>query len=265
MRPREEKRAIALSRLLAGDWTEAETATAVGLSMRQVRRLKKGYAAEGIRSLIHGNRGRPTWNRWDEATRNAVLDLARTTYVGVNDQHLTELLEEREKLQLSRSTVRRILRAGGITSPRKRRSPKHLSRRERVAQEGMLLQIDGSRHDWLEGRGAYLTLIGGSMTPRVRRRTPSFGSRRTLRAISCSYNTSSSTKGCPSRCTGTGTGSSSRRASRSSPSRSSSPRNRYRPSLAASWKSWRSPRSRPGHPKLKDGSNDCGARSRIAW
>jgi hypothetical protein len=56
--------------------------------------------------------------------------------------------------------VRRILLAAGIKSPGKRRSPKHRSRRERYPEEGMLLQTDASRHDWLEGRGPYLTLIG---------------------------------------------------------------------------------------------------------
>jgi len=56
--------------------------------------------------------------------------------------------------------VRRILLQGGIRSPRKRRPPKHRSRRERYPKEGMLLQIDGSRHDWLEGRGPWLSLIG---------------------------------------------------------------------------------------------------------
>src|SRR5207237_331124 len=56
--------------------------------------------------------------------------------------------------------VRRLLVQAGIASPRKRRAPRHRSRRERYPQEGMLLQIDGSRHDWLEGRGPYLTLIG---------------------------------------------------------------------------------------------------------
>jgi transposase len=161
VRPEEEKRAFALSRLVAGRWTEAETGLALGLSVRQVRRLKKRYEAEGIRSLIHGNRGKGPWNRWDEGTKERVQELARTKYVGVNDQHLTELLEEREGIRLSRSSVRRMLREGGLASPRKRRSPKHRSRRERMAQEGMLIQIDGSRHDWLEGRGPYLTLIGG--------------------------------------------------------------------------------------------------------
>ena len=102
--------------------------------------------------------GRPTIST-DPAIRDRVRGLAKGTYAGLNHTHLTELLEEREGIDLSRSTVRRILLSGGIKSPRKRRAPKHHSRRVRYPQEGMLLQIDGSKHDWLQGRGPYLTLI----------------------------------------------------------------------------------------------------------
>jgi hypothetical protein len=72
---------------------------------------------------------------------------------------LAELLAEREGVLLSRSTVRRILGEVGIGSPRTRRAPKHRSRRERYPQEGMLLQMDGSPHAWLEERGPMLCLV----------------------------------------------------------------------------------------------------------
>ncbi|MDP7240874.1 MAG: ISNCY family transposase, partial [Dehalococcoidia bacterium] len=71
-----------------------------------------------------------------------------------------ELLEEREQLTLSRSSVWRMLTGAGVLSSRRRRPPQHRCRRERYSQEGMLLQVDGSRHDWLQGRGSYLTLVG---------------------------------------------------------------------------------------------------------
>jgi hypothetical protein len=80
-------------------------------------------------------------------------------YTGFNQQHFTEKLEE-EGIELSRSSVRRILLKQGIQSPQKRRPPRHHSRRERYPQAGMLLQTDGSPHDWLEGRGPRLCLIG---------------------------------------------------------------------------------------------------------
>jgi len=74
-----------------------------------------------------------------------------------------EKLAEQEKLEISREKVRQILRAAGIASPRKRRGNKHRSRRERKAAEGMMLQVDGSPHDWLEGMGRSLCLIGLSI------------------------------------------------------------------------------------------------------
>jgi len=87
--------------------------------------------------------------------------LAQGPYQGFNHCHLTEVLAERESITLSGPSVRRILVGAGIKGLRKRRPPKHRSRRERYPAEEMLVQIDGSRrHDWLEGRGPYLSLIG---------------------------------------------------------------------------------------------------------
>src|SRR5919106_238631 len=72
---------------------------------------------------------------------------------------ITELLEEREGLRLSRPTVRWILVQAGLSSPQRRRPPQHRCRRQRMPQEGMLLQLDGSHHGWLEDRGPGLTLL----------------------------------------------------------------------------------------------------------
>ena len=119
----EEKRALALNRVLAGEWTMGEAAEAVGLSVRQLRRLKVAYEEEGIRALVHGNRGRPSPFALAPTTRQRVLELARGRYSGCNDQHFTELLAEREGLALSRESVRRMLRTAGIPSPRRRRAP----------------------------------------------------------------------------------------------------------------------------------------------
>ncbi|HYM92496.1 MAG TPA: ISNCY family transposase, partial [bacterium] len=113
----------------------------------------------GLAALAHGNRGRPSPRRLAEAIRTKVLALARTTYAGVNDHHLTELLAEREGLHLSRPLVRLLLRKAGIGSPRTRRPPRHRRRRERMPQAGLLVQMDGSHHAWLEARGPRLVLL----------------------------------------------------------------------------------------------------------
>jgi transposase len=157
---REQQRAMTLNRVLAGRWSRAEAAAILGLSTRQVRRLLAAYEAGGPAALAHGNRGRPPAHALGAGVRERVVELARGRYAGLNDQHLTEKLAEAEGLVLGRATVRRILRAAGLPSPRRRRAPKHRARRERMAQEGMLLQADGSRHRWLGEGGPHLTLIG---------------------------------------------------------------------------------------------------------
>ena len=151
---------MVLNQVEGGEMIGREASRVLGLSLRHVRRLLAAYREEGAAALAHGNRGRRPHNALGEGLRRQVAELAGSTYAGCNNQHLSELLAEREGITLSRSSVRRILLGVGIRSPRKRRAPKHRSRRERYPQEGMLLQIDGSRHDWLEGRGPYLTLIG---------------------------------------------------------------------------------------------------------
>jgi transposase len=140
--------------------TSREAAELLGLSPRQVRRILAAYRKEGAQALVHGNRGRKPSNTLDESLKKRVVELAQSTYAGCNIQHFTELLAERENIVLSRSSIRLILLKAGIKSPRKRRAPRHRSRRERYPMEGMLLQIDGSYDDWLEGRGPYLTLTG---------------------------------------------------------------------------------------------------------
>ena len=157
----DQRRAWVLAKLLGGELSVHEVAVFLGLSERSVWRLRARFAAEGPAALVHGNRGRPSGRRVDETVRARVVELARTTYAGANDTHLAELLAEREGITLSRVTVRRILRADGQPSPRKRRAPRHRSRRDRMPQAGLLVQVDGSRHDWLEDRGPRLTLVGG--------------------------------------------------------------------------------------------------------
>jgi len=157
---REQRRLIVLNQVGMGRIVGREASELLDLSRRHVRRLLAAYRKEGAAALAHGNRERRPHNALGEDLRKQVLALAESTYAGCNTQHFTELLAEREGMALSRSSVRRILLEAGIKSPRKRRPPKHRRRRERYPEEGMLLQIDGSRHDWLEGRGPWLSLIG---------------------------------------------------------------------------------------------------------
>lgn len=159
---REQIRLMTLNRVLEGTLTGVAAAAQLGVSERQARRVLAAYRQVGAAALPHGNRGRPPAHIVPAPIRARVVELSRTTYAGTNDSHLRDLLEEREGIVLSRSTVRRLRRAAGEDSPRQRRPPQHRQhrqRRERRAQDGMLLQIDGSPHDWLAGRGPRLTLL----------------------------------------------------------------------------------------------------------
>ena len=105
------------------------------------------------------NRGRKPRNSVPDDVAATTVILASEKYVGFNHSHLTEVLAEREGIQLSRQTISRLLNRHGLISARRHRPPKHRVRRERMPQEGMLVQIDGSHHRWLEDRGPRFVLL----------------------------------------------------------------------------------------------------------
>lgn len=160
MTRREQARAMVLVRVAGGELTVAEAASLLRLSERQTWRLRAAFERDGPSALVHGNRGRASPRRLDAATRERILSLATGPYAGINDTHLAELLAEHEAIVVGRSSLQRLLRAAGRPSPRRRRAPRHRSRRDRMPAEGLLLQLDGSRHDWLGERGPRLTLVG---------------------------------------------------------------------------------------------------------
>jgi transposase len=158
---KEQQRSEVISRWLADILTTDEAVALLGASERTAWRLRAAMVRDGAAGLAHGNRGRVSPRRLPEALRDRICELARTTYRGYNDSHLAEALAEDEAIVIGRSSLQRLLREAGQPSPRKRRPPRYRSRRERMAQAGLLVQVDGSRHDWLEGRGPWLTLVGG--------------------------------------------------------------------------------------------------------
>jgi hypothetical protein len=160
MSERQWKRLDAVERLEQGKLGVGAVAQVLGLSTRQVRRLRQSIKRRGKAAIIHGNTGRRPKNRTSEKVRMQIIELARGKYAGFNDTHLTDKLVEEEKVKLSRASVQRILRGNGVAAVRKHRAAKHRRRRERKPQEGLMLQWDGSRHDWLEGRGPILCLMG---------------------------------------------------------------------------------------------------------
>ena len=155
----EQARLHVLNSVLAEEITIGQAAELMDLSERHARRLLAAYRELGAEALAHGNRDRRPHNAVPEAVAAAVVRLAATRYPGANHTHLSELLDEQEGIALSRPTVRRILTRAGMPSPRRRRPPQHRVRRERMPRAGLLLQVDGSHHAWLEQRGPRFALL----------------------------------------------------------------------------------------------------------
>ena len=135
----EERRRVHVLTLLEGKRIGGgQAAEALGLSPRQVRRLRVALRQEGPAGP----------HRLPESLRTQIVTLARGRHAGLNELHLTEKLTTVEGLTVSRTTVRRALRAVGAVSPRRRRPPRHRSRRPRRPQAGLPCQLDGSPFAW---------------------------------------------------------------------------------------------------------------------
>ena len=157
--PKEQTRLKILNSLLAGHMTLDQAATLMGVSPRHTRRILAAYQEKGVAAVAHGHRGRRPGNATPDAVVAGVVRLARTRYAGANHTQLSELLSERDGIDIGRTTLRRILVNAGLSSPRRRRPPKHRVRRQRMPREGMLIQMDGSHHPWLGDRLPPFTLL----------------------------------------------------------------------------------------------------------
>ena len=137
-----------------------EAALVLGLSQRQVYRIKARVAREGAGGIIHKSRGkgRPRW--LTGKLKDKIDHFYKSKYRGFNLTHMTEYLNEEEGIRVSRESVRQILLEKG-SYIKKKKYAKHRRWREPCAREGQMVQYDTSDHDWLEGRGPRLYLIGG--------------------------------------------------------------------------------------------------------
>jgi len=157
---KEMRRLQTIEMALAGRITNSEGARRLGLSERQFKRLRKRVAEEGPQGAIHKARGRRSNRRLCEKERKRIRDLLVDVYAGFNDTHAHEMLTERHGVTVSRQTVRTIRLEAGLKAVRRRRAPRHRARRERRGRAGAMLLMDGSTHDWFEGRGPSCTLLG---------------------------------------------------------------------------------------------------------
>jgi len=157
MSQRERDRLKVMAPVLVGRRAMAEAARLLGLSVRQVRRLRRRLEAEGDAGVVHRLRGRPSNRRHPEAFRHQVVEACRGILATLGPTMAAEKLAE-SGLEVPTETLRRWGLHEGFWTPSRRR-PKHRRRRERRPCFGELVQADGSDHDWLEGRGPRMTLV----------------------------------------------------------------------------------------------------------
>jgi hypothetical protein len=148
-----------MSGVLKGDRTQVEAARLLGRSVRQIRRLCQRMKFEGDGVVVHGLRGKPSNHRLDEAMRASAVRLYREKYSDFGPTLAAEKLGEDDRVVVAVRTLREWLLAEGLWHRRRERD-KRRSRRERRACFGELVQADASTHDWLEGRGVPMALVG---------------------------------------------------------------------------------------------------------
>lgn len=159
VRTKELRRLKVIEQVIEKKIKQKQAGVLLRLSARQVRRLTKRVKQEGLKGLIHQLRGKPSNQRHPESFKMRVLNLCRKKYEGFGPTLAQEKLEELDKVKINRETLRQWMMVNGLWELA-RKGQKHLEWRERKASFGEMIQVDGSHHDWLEGRGHKLVLMG---------------------------------------------------------------------------------------------------------
>lgn len=162
LNPKQQRRADVLNRLEAGALTDGEAASVLNVSVRHIRRLRNRYKEDSLEGLVHGNSGRTPANHLEAAVQEKIVALCGPDgpYYDFNVCHAKDMLREHHAIEIGRSTLDRLLKETGARTPRRKKKVVRRSRRERLSAEGQMLQIDGSPHAWLEGRGPSMCLMG---------------------------------------------------------------------------------------------------------
>jgi len=158
MNRRERERLVVLSRVKDRELSRRDAAAVLSLSLRQVHRLYLRYLSEGDGGLVHRARGKPSVRRIDVQERARALALYRSTYQGFGPTLLAEKLGADHGVWVSHDTVRRWLISEGLLE-RSRKGRRSRRRRIRKQKFGQMVQMDGSPHDWFEGRGPRCCLM----------------------------------------------------------------------------------------------------------
>ena len=139
--------------------TQKEAADTIDLSERQVRRKVKRIRQEGEKGAIHRSRGRPSNRATPDKIKNKVLTLFKNKYPDFGPTLASEKLFERDKIKINDETLRLWLIEESIPYKKRKKRP-HRQWRERKHRFGQMIQMDGSDHDWLEGRAPECVFMG---------------------------------------------------------------------------------------------------------
>jgi hypothetical protein len=159
MKPREIKRLHLIGQALDKKISQKQAAEVAGLSPRQMRRLMKRVEIEGDRGIVHRRRGQPSNRRIADTIKQRVLSLFAKHYPDYGPTLASEKLQERHRIEIHPETLRLWLRQARLPYKQRRARPQRQWRPRRPCF-GQMVQMDGSHHDWLEGRGPKLVLMG---------------------------------------------------------------------------------------------------------
>ena len=158
MSKKEREQLKVIGRLDIGEITQATAAEILKLSTRWIREKLKRYRIDGDAGLVHKNRGRPCSRQWAPNEKAIAIELLKSEWRGFGPTFASEKLAELKGIKVSAETLRKVMIAHNLWKPGKRK-PKHRRWRERKLVRGILVQLDGSPHDWFEGRGPKCTLL----------------------------------------------------------------------------------------------------------
>ena len=156
---RELKRLHVIHKILDRELKQIEAKAVLNLSDRQIRRIVKTVRREGDKGVAHKSRGKPSNAAIPKKIRARIISLYKEKYKGFGPLLASEKLFEIDKIKLSDETLRKWLIAEGEWKV-SRGNKEHRQWRERKQCFGEMVQMDGSHHDWLEGRGPKLVLMG---------------------------------------------------------------------------------------------------------
>ena len=159
MSQKELKRINVINKVIDKVITQLEASEILSLSTRQIRRITRRVLKEGDKGVTHRSRGRPSTRAFPESAKERVIKLCKARYEGFNPTFASEKLFEIDKIKISRETLRGWFKEKNIPYSTRKKRP-HRTWRERRHHFGEMEQVDGSHHDWFEGRGPECVLMG---------------------------------------------------------------------------------------------------------